>query len=138
MFGYLFLKIILYLPQEISSCKFNDFIKKFLFLVLLYCYIMLWCSYYYIHRGFLFESCSYPTSSFILPIYNLIIHIFSSFGNFHFYFILLRFILRIFILFVPILHYYFTESKYSSSTGDRYRTDKCGNSSYWKTCLHRC
>ena len=138
MIAYLFLKIIFYLPQEISSCKFNDFIKKFLFLILLYFYSMLWCSYHYIHWGLLFESFLYPTSWFILPIYNLITHMFSSFWKFHFYFILLRFILRIFIMFVPILHYYFTESKYSSSTGDRYRTDKCGNSSYWKTCLHRC
>ena len=41
MIGYLILKIIFYLPQEISSCKFNDFITKFLFLILLYYYSML-------------------------------------------------------------------------------------------------
>ena len=116
MIAYLFLKIIFYLPQEISSCKFNDFIKKFLFLMLLYCYSMLWCSYHYIHWGLLFESCLYSTSSFILPIYNLITHIFSSFWNFHFYFILLRFILPYIYLVcsystlsfhrIEILHFY--------------------------------
>ena len=66
MIAYLFLKIIFYLPQEISSFKFNDFITKFLFLMLLYCYSMLWCSYYYIHRDLLCLSlvCTRPAHLF--------------------------------------------------------------------------
>ena len=82
MIDYLFLKIISYSPQEISSCKFNDFIKKFLFLILLYFYSMLWCSYHYIHWGLLFESFLYPTSWFILPIYNFFLKLSLLFHSF--------------------------------------------------------